>query len=85
MCKSTKAIRQITYRSYKRLNHTVYLHDLDCAPFHLSHICTDVDDQYCFFNTPLKQIMDQDAPIKHKTVKAKQLPYMNNILRKLLM
>ena len=61
---------------------TVYLHDLDCAPFHVSHIFTDVDDQYCFFNTLLKQIMDQRAPIKHKIVKAKQLPYMNNILRK---
>ena len=26
--------------------------------------------------------MDQHAPIKHKTFKAKQLPFMNNILRK---
>ena len=82
MCKPTKAIRQITYRSYKRFNETAYLHDLNCAPLHVSHIFTDVDDQYCFFNTILKQIMDQHAPIKHKTVKTKQLPYMNNTLRK---
>ena len=64
------------------INETAYLHDLDCAPFHVSHIFTDVDDLYCFFNTLLKQIMDQHAPIKHKTIKAKQLPYMNDILRK---
>ena len=82
MCKPTKAIRQITYRSYKRFNETAYLHDLNCAPLHVSQIFTDVDDQYWFFNTLLKQIMDQHAPIKHKTVKTKQLPYMNNTLRK---
>ena len=51
MCKPTKAIRQITYRSYKRFNDMAYLHDLACAPFHVSHIFTDVDDQYWFFNT----------------------------------
>ena len=82
MCKPNKIRRQIAYRSYKHFNEVMYLHDLECAPFHVSHIFTDIDDQYWFYNTMLKDIIDQHAPIKHRTVKAKQLPYMNNKLRK---
>ena len=82
MCKPNKIRRQIVYRSYKHFNEVMYLHDLECAPFHVSHIFTDIDDQYWFYNTMLKDIIDQHAPIKHRTGKAKQLPYMNNKLRK---
>ena len=58
----------------------MYLHDVECAPFHVSHIFTDIDDQHWFYNTML--IIDQHAPIQHRTGKAKQLPYMNNTLGK---
>ena len=61
----------------------MYLHDLECALFHVSHIFTDIVDQYWFYNTMLKDIIDQHAPIKRRTVKAKQLPHsINNKLRK---
>ena len=82
MYKPNNTVREITYRSYKRFNEISYLHDLNSAPFHVSDVFNDVDDQYDFYNGLLKEIMDCRDPLKRRTVKARQLPHMNDKLRK---
>ena len=82
MCKPKEQISHIVYRSYKHFNEELYLKDLQSAPFHVSNVFTDVDDQYWFYCKMLNEIIDQHAPLKKRTVQAKQLPYMNDALRK---
>ena len=74
--------RTIRYRSYKNYAEESYLHDLRCAPLHVSSIFDDPDDQVWFHNTILKEIIDEHAPMKQKKLKQKQLPYMNGQLRR---
>ena len=74
--------RVVHYRSFKKFNDESYINDLKTAPFHVSQIFDDVDDELWFHNTLLLQVIDNNAPWKQKTVKHKQLPYMNNNLRK---
>ena len=45
MCKPKEQISHIVYRSYKHFNEELYLKDLQSAPFHVSNVFTDVDDQ----------------------------------------
>ena len=50
MYKPNNTVREIAYRSYQRCNKISYLHDLNSAPFHVSNVFNDVDDQYGFYN-----------------------------------
>ena len=77
-----KSPRIITYRSYKRFDEVKYLRDLHEAPFQVAEIFDSVDDVYWFQQCLMKQIMDENAPIKTKKVKHVQLPFMNGKLRK---
>ena len=72
----------IYYRSFKKFNNDIYLKDLQEAPFHVSQIFDDVDDQMWYHNSLLSSIIDRNAPRKQKTISFKQLPYMNDNLRK---
>ena len=72
----------IFYRSFKNFNNNSYLEDLKEAPFHVSQIFDDIDDQMWYHNTLLTAIVDRNAPRKQKTITFKQLPYMNDNLRK---
>ena len=74
--------RTINYRTMKNFNEDVYKQDLEIAPFHVSHIFDDVDDKMWFHNNLLANIIEKNAPMKQKTIKTKQLPYMNDQLRK---
>ena len=74
--------RTITYRSYRRMNDSAFSADLSCAPFHVSAIFDDVDDQVGFYNSLLSDVIDKHAPLKQKKLKCAQLPYMNGSLRK---
>ncbi len=74
--------KQIIYRSYKNLDDDEYLYDLQTAPFHVSHIFDDVDDQLWFHNKLLTDVIDTHAPMKKRVLRPRQLPFMNSELRK---
>ena len=74
--------RMIYYRSFKKFDEESYKRDLETAPFHVSGIFDDVDDQLWFHNSLLLDVIDSNAPRKQRIIKHKQLPYMNNNLRK---
>ena len=76
MYKLNNTVREIAYRSYQRFNKLIYLHDLNSAPFYVSDVFNDVDDQYGFYNGLER---NHGPPW---TVKARQLPYMNDKLSK---
>ena len=72
----------ITYRSYKHFEEEKYLNELSYVPFHVSEIFDNIDDSYWFCSELLKSVIDMHAPIKKRTIKYKQVPYMNCNLRK---
>ena len=72
----------IPYRSMKYFKEEIYKHDLSVAPFHVSQVFDDVDDQIWFHNSLLSNVIDKNAPKKQKIITLKQLPYMNDQLRK---
>ena len=74
--------RMITYRSLKNFNEKTYQNDLEIAPFHVAQIFEEADDQLWFHNKLLLDVIEQNAPLKQRLVKCKQLPYMNDTLRK---
>ncbi len=69
--------RQVTYRSYKNFNETHFNNDLTYAPFSAGE-CLDVDDQCYFVSELYRQVLDDHAPLKTKTVRSNQCPYMNS-------
>ena len=73
---------RIYYRSYKHFCEEKYLHDINCAPFHVADIFDDIDDMAWFHSSLIRTIIDENAPIKSKIVKKKCVPYMNSKLRK---
>ena len=73
---------KIFYRSYKKFDETMFLHALSVAPFHVSEIFDDVYDAYWMCSSLLQEIVNEHAPIKQKTIKGNQLPYMNGELRR---
>ena len=72
----------IFYRSFKKFSEDRYKKDLEDAPFHVSQVFEDVDDQMWYHNTLLNTIVDKNAPKKQKRITFKPLPYMNDNLRK---
>jgi exonuclease III len=80
----TKA-RKVTYRSFKTFKEAEFLKDLDAAPYQVGTSFTDVDDQFWFFQTLTKQVLDIHVPVKTRSMKNKQVPFMNRALRKAVM
>ena len=74
--------RRIYYRSYKHFCEEKYLHDINCAPFHVADIFDDIDDMAWFHSSLIRTMIDENAPMKSKIVKNKCVPYMNSKLRK---
>ena len=74
--------RKIVYRSYKNFDENNFNIDLSMAPFHVCEIFEDPSDQLWFQNKLLNDVIEVHAPLKNKTVKIKQVPYMNSVLRK---
>ena len=68
----------IFYRSFKNFSEDRYKKDLEDAPFHVSQVFEDVDDQMWYHNTLLNTIVDKNAPKKQKRITFKPLPYMND-------
>ena len=76
--------REICYRSYKSFNQEQFINDLQEAPFHVSTIFDDVNDQLWFHNSLLDDIIERHAPRKKRVIKTKQLACMNGQLRKMI-
>ena len=77
---STQKISSANPRAY-RMGYTIHAfqNDVDSIPFHVCNIFDDIDDAYWI--KLFMSILDEQAPIKPKTVKG-QVPYMNSKLRK---
>jgi hypothetical protein len=74
--------RHIKYRTMKNFNNDQYNSDLSKVPFHVCQIFDDPDDIMWCYNMMLCDVIDEHAPVKQKTLKKPQLPYMNGPLRK---
>lgn len=74
--------KKLMYRSYKNFNEIMYYKDLLSAPFHVGEIFDSIDDSYWFCEQLWTGIMNEHAPLKRKTVRHAQVPYMNGELRK---
>ena len=74
--------KTVIYRSYKHFDESRYLNDLSQAPFHVAEIFDMLDDSYWFYSKMLSDVINEHAPIKSTKTGNKQLPYMNNELRK---
>ena len=55
---------------------------LNELPFQVGEIFDDIDDQYWFQSTLLRNLIDSHAPIKTSTRKSEHIPYMTSELRK---
>ena len=76
-----KTPRQILYR-YKSFNEIDFINYIESAPFHVMDIFDDVDDMAWFTSTLIRDVIDDHAPIRTKTIKSESVPYMNYCLRK---
>ena len=70
--------RIIEYRDYKRFN----INNFEC---HLKNSITNNGNQYARFEKVFLKVLDEHAPIKKKTVRANDKPYMTKTLRKAMM
>ena len=74
--------RKITYRSYRKFNDDVFVKELGNTPFQVCEIFDDSDDQMWMYSKLVSDVLNEHAPVKHRTVKTNQVPYMNGQLRK---
>ena len=51
-------------------------------PFRVAYVLDDVDDIYWAHETLLTDVLDEHVPVKEKSVKTKQTPFVNSNLRK---
>jgi len=74
--------RSIKYRSLKHFDPVAFNSDLALLPTSVCEIFDDVDDCLWVHNQMVAAVIDRHAPIKTKTLRRPQLPYMNSNLRK---
>ncbi len=53
-------------------------------PFHISNIFSDGEDQYWVQKYLFTEILNEDAPIKVRTITENHVPYMHSELCKLM-
>lgn len=70
------------YRSYKTFNESNFKNDVEMLPFQVGKVFDDIDDQYWFQSTLLRDLIDSHAPIKLSNRKNEHIPYMTSNLRK---
>jgi len=73
--------RKIKYRSYKSFSESSFKKDVSHIPSQVCDVFDDIDDQYWAFNVMFKEVLDEHAPIKERTVKTDKIPYMHSSLR----
>ena len=73
--------RTIYYRNYKKFNDDTFMNDVQNIPFSVCDVFDDVGDRVWSFNKLFSDMIDENAPIKKKTLKKPSLPDMNSRLR----
>ena len=61
----------------KKIDEDSFREDLRTAPWHVGCIFDSIDDQCFYWDSLLKYILDDHAPIKRKRVRKNDVPYMN--------
>lgn len=64
------------FRSYKNFSGENFKQDLSSAPWRIGEVFKDLDDQLLFWNTVIKSIVDEHAPIKTMHVRGQDVLYM---------
>ena len=70
------------YRSFKNLDETALLRDIENAPLHIADIFDDIDDVCWAHEKLLSEVIDEHIPVKERKQKPSKAPYMNGKLRK---
>ena len=73
---------RIYYRSYKHFCEEVYIHDINCAPFHVAEIFDDIDDMAWFHSNLIRNINWRKRSYEIEDCQKKCVPYINSKLRK---
>ena len=76
---------QICYRSYRHFREDLFLHDLGMLP---CHKCSEIDDKekaYELFKDMFLTVVNRHAPLKTKTIRGAQAPFMNKELSSAIM
>ena len=73
---------KITYRNLKNFDEEAYVNDIQMIPFHICSIFDDVDDQCWARKQLFTNVLNEHAPLKERTLREKQVPYMHSQLRK---
>ena len=68
---------QIRYRSYKHFREDLFLHDFGMMPFHK---CSEIDDKEKAYEDIFLTVVNRHAPLKTKTIRGTQAPFMNKEL-----
>ena len=66
----------ISFRSFKNFNAETFNQELSLAPWHVGEIFEGVEDQLFYWNTLMKNIVDEHAPVKTMRVRDHDVPYM---------
>ena len=74
--------RKIKCRSYSHFDEKVFSEAVGVIPFDVAYVFDDVDDIYWAHEILITDVLNEHAPIKEKTVKTMQTPFMNSKLRK---
>ena len=74
--------RTICYRNYKHLDEEKYVNDVNNIPLSICDVFDDFDDKMWCFQALLQDVIDENVPIKQRTIKKPSVLYMNSKLRK---
>ena len=76
------AKRKIKCRTYKNFDEEAFNDAVGVIPFHVAYVFEDINDIYWAHECLLKDVLDEHAPVRERTVRTKQCPFMNSRLRK---
>ena len=68
--------------SYKNFDEKVFSEVVGVIPFHVAYVFDDVEDIYWAHETLLTDVLDEHAPVKEKSIKTKQTPFVTSNLSK---
>ena len=76
------AKRKIKCRTYTHFDEEAFNDAVGVIPFHVAYVFEDINDIYWAHESLLKDVLDEHAPVRERTVRTKQCPFMNSRLRK---
>ena len=69
-------LKVITFRGYKNFDECHFKESLSMAPWHVGEIFDEIDDQAYYWSTLLRNVVDDQLPLKKMRVRDKDVPYM---------